>query len=120
MNERTKMLLTELIEQRLQEALNSDEENRDYQFDEAMKALDRQIELSKLENESLEQKKAKDDSKWGMIIKAAEIGATILIVPTIDYLCKRAFAERICTFEREDTFRTQAGKSLSGLFRFKK
>lgn len=120
MNERTKMLLAELIEQRLQEALNSDGKNRADRVDEAMKALDRQIELSKLENESFEQNKAKDDSKWGMIIKAAEIGATILIVPAIDYLCKRAFAERICTFEKEDTFRTQAGKSLSGLFRFKK
>jgi len=112
--------LAELIEQRLQEALNSDCDDRDDRTEEAMKAIDRQIELSKLENESLEQKKAKDDSKWGMIIHAAEIGATILIGPTIEYLCKRAFAERICTFEKEDIFRTSAGKSLSGLFRFKK
>ncbi|MDR1549077.1 MAG: hypothetical protein LBT06_10880 [Hungatella sp.] len=119
MNKDNKELLESIIAKKLAAALYDDDKD-DEKFKEAMKAIDRQIEINKLENSSIEQDQAKKDSKWGMIIKAAEIGATILIVPTIDYLCKRAFAERICTFEREDTFRTQAGKSLSGLFRFKK
>ena len=99
--------MEEVTEDRLETALTSeDEEKKKEAFKEAMEAVSKQTDIS---------------NAWkDRIIRCAEIGATILLVPTIDYFFKKKFSERICNFEKDYTFTTTAGKSLGGLFRFKK
>jgi hypothetical protein len=53
-------------------------------------------------------------------IKLVEIGAVTILTPLLDAGCKKAFAEMLCEFEKDYNFTTMAGKSLSGLFKFKK
>lgn len=174
MNKENRELLEQVINLRLKEALeNSDD--RTVAFEEAMKAIDRQLKMDdkefekiliemknefekekekmrqefELEKEerrqefemtmdendkefqiNMEDKKErfeldkididiKRDSK-NRRVKYLEIGATVLLAPVIDASCKRAFAKLLCEFEKDYSFTTMAGKSLSGLFKFKK
>ena len=71
-----------------------------------MEAIDRQNTLDK-------------DNKDRMV-KFVEIGTAVVLAPLIEAGCKKAFAHMICEFERNDSFTTMAGKSLSGLFKFRK
>ena len=107
MRKENRKLLEEVTKDRLETALTSeDEEKKKEAFKEAMEAVSKQTDIS---------------NAWkDRIIKCAEIGATVLLVPTIDYFFKKKFSERICNFEKDYTFTTTAGKSLGGLFRFKK
>lgn len=105
MKKQNKELLEKLINNRLQESLKDD--GRDSEsFEEAMKAIDKSIEL---------EKQSKD-----RLVKYIEIGAFVLAAPLIDAGCKKAFAKMICDFEVDYNFTTTAGKSLSSLFKFKK
>lgn len=104
MNKKNKELLSKVIETKLQESMSDDEKVRSESFDAAMKAIDRQIELDK---------NCKD-----RIIKCVEIGAAIIATPLIEAGIRKAFAKTICEFEKDYTFTTSAGKSLSKLFKF--
>lgn len=104
MNEKNKALLELVIKDRLEKSLKNDEESAEY-FDQAMEAIDRSVELEK-------QKKDK-------IVKCLEIGALVIAAPLIEAGCRKAFAEMICNFEKDYTFTTSAGRSLTSLFRFK-
>jgi hypothetical protein len=77
------------------------------------------LDKEKLEHEkdksTLESKKNKRD----MVMKIVEIGAIVVAAPLIEAGCKKAFAEILCNFEKDYTFTTTAGRSLSSLFRFK-
>ena len=70
-------------------------------------------EMKKIEAEA---KKAKKET----IIKMVELGATVIAAPLIETGCKKAFAYMLCEFEKDYSFTTMAGKSLSGLFKFRK
>lgn len=136
MDSRNRELLNKVIERRLSSVLEADsEEERGKKFNEAMEAVDRQIELSKLdasweeqiekrkleEKESIRDKEFKEkEAKKTMIIRIVEIATTLILSPIIDHATKKAFAKLICNFEKDYTFTTLAGKSLSSLFRFKK
>ena len=63
--------------------------------------------------------KASDEKKWNRIFKAAEIGGTILLIPTMNYLFNMKFAKQICNFEKDYTFTTTPGRTLGSLFRRK-
>ena len=104
MKEQNKVLLESVIKDRLEKSLTN-KDNADVALEEALKAIDRSIELEK-------QKKEK-------IIKYVEIGALVIAAPLIDAKLKKVFAEMICNFEKDYTFTTTAGRSLSSLFRFK-
>lgn len=106
MNKENKKLLDEVINNRLNRALDCENENASDDFNEAMEAIDRQTEL--------------DKNKKDKIIKCVEIGAAVLLAPLIDAGCKKGFAKMLCEFEKDYSFSTTAGKALSGLFRFKK
>ena len=107
MGKKNKALLEEVINDRLNKALeNGDEEQANAVFEEAMQAIDRQIELDKNNKDTL--------------VKFVEIGAAVLLAPLVEAGCKKAFAKIICEFEKDYTFTTSAGRALSGLFRFKK
>ena len=68
------------------------------------------------ERAELEAKKARNE----MLIKGIEIAAAVIVAPLIDTRCKTAFAHMLCEFEKDYNFTTMAGKSLSGLFKFRK
>ena len=106
MRKDNKMLLQEVINDRLNKSLSSEGEEAKVAFDEAMEAIDRQQTL--------------DKDKKDAIIKAVEIGAAVLLAPLVEAGCKKAFAHMLCEFEKDYNFTTMAGKSLSGLFKFRK
>ena len=106
MKKENKKLLEEVIKDRLTKSLGNDTDEASEAFKEAMEAIDRQNTLDK-------------DSKDRMV-KFVEIGTAVVLAPLIETGCKKAFAHMICEFEKNDSFATMAGKSLSGLFKFKK
>lgn len=103
MNKKNKELLNQVIESKLQESLESTDKDGQA-FDEAMQAIDRQIEL--------------DKNKRDKIIKCVEIGAAVIAAPLVEAGLRKMFAKTICEFEKDYTFTTSAGKSLSKLFKF--
>ena len=105
MKKENKKLLEDVIKDRLTKSLGDSDEASEA-FKEAMEAIDRQNTLDK-------------DSK-DRIVKFVEIGTAVVLAPLIETACKQAFAHMICEFERNDSFTTMAGKSLSGLFKFRK
>ena len=105
MKKENKKLLEDVIKDRLTKSLGDSDEASEA-FKEAMEAIDRQNTLDK-------------DSK-DRVVKFVEIGTAVVIAPLIETGCKKAFAHMICEFEKNDSFTTMAGKSLSGLFKFKK
>ena len=68
------------------------------------------------ERAELEAKKARNE----MLIKGIEIAAAVIVTPLIDMRCKTTFAHMLCEFEKDYNFTTMAGRSLSGLFKFRK
>ena len=106
MKKENKKLLEDVIKDRLTKSLGNDPDEASEAFKEAMEAIDRQNTLDK-------------DSK-DRIVKFVEIGTAVVLAPLIETGCKKAFAHMICEFEKNDSFATMAGKSLSGLFKFKK
>lgn len=144
MDKRNKDLLSEVIKDRLDRALIEDPENEgDKQlFKEAMEALNKQIELDKIEvshDEQLEKLRIenerlkaeceknlrdeaakKSEAKKDRWVQIGLFVAGLALGESIDYAKKKGFARYICNFEKDYTFTTSPGRSLSGLFRFKK
>ena len=122
MNETTKKLLNEVIEDRLEQALDHDPETEEAMtaHKQAMEAIDRQIELSKIEASLAEQKEKKEMCKKERWIRCGEIAATVIAAPLIGYCCNKSLMKITCLFEKDYTFTTAAGKSLSKMFRFGK
>lgn len=102
MNKDNKVLLEKVINDRLNKALE-DNDDTSTNFNEAMEAIDRQKDL--------------DSDKREKLIKLVEIGAAVIVTPIIEAKCRKVFAEMICSFEKDYTFTTTAGKALSKLFR---
>lgn len=102
--------------------LKRDDESRKHEL--TRDKLNREFELKKLdENHALEKKKMETESKranMDRLLKIVELGAVVVAAPLIEAGCKKAFAHMLCEFEKDYNFTTTAGKSLSGLFRFRK
>ena len=137
MNAENRELLEEVVKNRLEAALDSGVEPEEAKrlFDEAMKAVDRQIESDKLDIsysehiEKLESEKEKDirddefrreEAKKDKLIRIGEFAAMLILAPVIETACKKVYAKLVCNFEKNYTFTTTAGRGLSSLFRFKK
>ena len=126
MNMENRELLEKVVKERLTEAtaFDTDSEEGKRAVDDAVKLMDRQIKLMELEesrqnrisNEEIKVKEAKKDR----MVKYIEIAGLVIAVPIIDAIVKRGFAKMLCNFEKDYTFTTTAGRSLSSLFRFKK
>ena len=99
-----------------------DDKNRNFQVQ--LEEMKQEFELHRdelnyyrdKEKAELEAKKARNE----MLIKGIEIAAAVIVAPLIDTRCKTAFAHMLCEFEKDYNFTTMAGRSLSGLFKFKK
>ena len=99
-----------------------DDKNRSFQMQ--LEEMRQEFELHRdelnyyreKEKAELEAKKARNE----MLIKGIEIATAVIVAPLIDTRCKTAFAHMLCEFEKDYNFTTMAGKSLSGLFKFRK
>ena len=127
MDEKNALLLSGVITNRLNAALSYEVGSDESQIalKEAMEAVDRQLELSKLEATSKEQAEEKlvkeKNAKWDRFIRIGEIALAMLVVPVMDHVFKRRYMKDVCTFEKDYTFTTTPGKQgSSSLFRFKK
>lgn len=126
MNELNKELLDEVIKDRLETTLNSDADTEKAKsaFREAMEAVDRQTELTKLdaaqEELSKKQKQAKIETALNVGVKVLEIGVLLIAVPVMNYCFNMRYAKELCHFEKDYTFSTQAGKATSKFFKFGK
>jgi hypothetical protein len=120
MNEDNKKLLEEVINDRLKKSLGENPDEAAAAFEEAMKAIDRQNELDKTKNDLDGIKNERDSKNRDRLVKVVEIGAVVVAAPLIEAACKKGFAYMICEFEKDYSFTTMAGKSLSSLFKFKK
>lgn len=116
MNASNKALLETLINDRLKKAIDSETKDteRKQSFEEAMNAIEQQTRMNDV-TDSHDRETSND-----RIFKWVELAATIVLVPIIDIVGKRAFARDICNFEKDYTFTTSAGRSLGNLFHFKK
>ena len=112
---RHKDLLEKVIKDRLTLALSDDvgSESEKENFKEAMEAIDRAIELEKIEQ-------AKEEQVKNRVIKYIEIAAIPAALMTLDFLFKRKYMKDVCNFEKDYTFTTTPGRSISSFFRFKK
>ena len=125
MNEQNQKLLDEVIKNRLERTLesNADEESK-VAFKEAMEAVDRQTEVTKLnasrEEQTKKQKQAKIETALNVGVKVLEIGVLLIGVPLMNYCFNMKYAKELCHFEKDYSFTTQAGKATSKLFRFGK
>ena len=130
MNEENRELLEAVIKDRLEGAMQlaPDSNEAKSAFEEAMAAIDRQNEISKMEishQESVEKRKAEDEfkkkeSKWNVILRVAEVAAVPLGLCVINIVSRNQFAKMICNFEKDYTFTTTLGRSIGSFFRFGK
>lgn len=128
--------LKSVLEDRLEASLKNDvtSEESKQAIKDAMVVADRLIEVEKtklqhqeqIEKQKLEESKLKHEDerkkkelKSNIILKAVEIGAMVLIAPLVQYGCNRGYVKLVGLFEKDDYYRTTAGKSLSSLFRLK-
>lgn len=110
-----KELLEETVKGRL-EQIDSEgitEEDKKQAFEEAMKAADRVIEIEKVEAE-------KDGKKTNKFLKCVEMIAVPVALGALEYFFKMRFTRTVCNFEKDYTFTTQAGRSVSQFFRWRK
>lgn len=113
--ETNKELLEKVINNRLKDSLSDilDPEEKETAFKEAMEAMDRHIELERAES-------VKGEQKSNRIIKYIEIAAVPAGLLVLDYCFKWKFMKTVCNFEKDYTFTTTPGRSVSNIFRFKK
>ena len=124
MERETKELLEEVAVDRLSKSLvNGDKEN-DKSFEEAMKVMDKQIELEKIEAEKearlAEDEFRKKEASNNRKVQIATFAAGLVIAPVVDLVCKKSLTKFIGTIEQMEYFTSSAGKSISSWFRFKK
>ena len=124
MNDENKKLLDEVIKDRLETAKqsNAEADGNNAAFRQAMEAIDRQIEIEKINVSREEQSNKQDHSKKEMEINTwIQIGglvASMIIVPTMNYFYNMKYAKKLCHFEKDYTFTTTPGKATSKFFNF--
>lgn len=144
MEDKNRKLLEEVIQERLTRVQIAEPGNEDDKqaFKEAMEALNKKIELDKLEashDEQVEKLKIenerlmtereknlrdeaakKEEAKKDRLVQIGLFLAGLTLGELVDYLKKMKYAKHICEFEKDYTFTTHAGRRLSDLFQFKK
>lgn len=136
MTERNNELLDQVIENRLEQVLYPDASSEEdkHAFKEAMEALNKKIELEKIETShrdqitKLEMEKERnhrdeivkiEEAKRDRIVQIGLFVGGAVLSPLIERWIKTGYAKMLCEFEKDYTFTTSAGRALSSLFRFK-
>lgn len=137
MDGQNKELLNKVLTNRLTKVLSTQTETEEDKqaFKEAMDASSRLIEIEKIEvshREAVEKMEAEEkrdlrnetvkisEAQKDRIVQVGIFVAGMVVSPLIERWVKMGYAKVLCEFEKDYTFTTAAGKSLSGLFRFKK
>ena len=124
MDTTTDRLLATVAEDRLEASLKLEGEERHAAFKEGMEAVSKQIELRKMKQEEeralREEENKKHDVFIDRCIQVGTFAAGLIVAPCIEGAVKKGFAKLLCEFEKDYSFTTSAGRSLSNLFRFKK
>lgn len=134
--ETNKDLLDQVIQESLYEVQDKDvcSEPHIKAFKESMEALDRRIEIEKLNDKKRElafkekelEFKEKElalkekSEKTGKVLKCIEVVAVPLVIVVAENIFKYHFMKSVCNFEKDYTFTTTPGRSISGLFKWKK
>ena len=107
MKRRNEEILNDLIEFKLLKELENEKQHGKStdDFDKLLFAIDRATKLKDLN----EQQRS----------KLLTLITGVAITPVIDYGVKKVFAKMLCEFEKDYTFTTTAGKTLSSIFKFK-
>ena len=107
MKRRNEEILNDLIEFKLLKELENEKQHGKStdDFDKLLLAIDRATNMKDLN--------AEQRSKLLTLITG------VAITPVIDYGVKKVFAKMLCEFEKDYTFTTTAGKTLSSIFKFK-
>lgn len=107
MKRRNEEILNDLIEFKLLKELKNEKQHGKStdDFDNLLLAIDRATKLKDLN----EQQRS----------KLLTLITGVAITPVIDYGVKKVFAKMLCEFEKDYTFTTTAGKTLSSIFKFK-
>lgn len=131
-------LLDEVIENRLEQVRipGDDSEENKLAFKEAMEALNKKIELERIQTSHQEQlmkmemEKERnlreetvkvEESKKDRWIQIGLFLGGALLVPIVDYIRTDSHMKKLCNFEKDYTFTTSPGRSLAtSLFRFKR
>ena len=92
------------------QSFESERDDKNIKCEMDKKAIDKQIELAKIKSQ-------KDSNRVEKAIKLIEIGAVVIATPLIGLKCNTLFAKTICEFEKDYTFTSTAGKTLSKLFK---
>ena len=123
MDTKTERLLATVAEDRLESALKLEGEERHAAFKEGMEAVTKQIELQKMKQEEeralREEENKKHDVFVERCIQVGTFAAGLVVAPAIEYGVKKGFAKLLCEFEKDYSFTTSAGRSLSDLFKFR-
>lgn len=125
MTDENAKLFEELTQDRLEDALRLDIDNEVglKAFDEAMKLMDRQIEMAKFEASVQESKAKVAAEKRTMVVDVAKwaVGLTVATyaAPKIQNFFNKDLAQTFAALEKEDFYNMTPYKSLKGLFRFK-
>ena len=135
MDNQNKDLLTKVIENRLERALNGNGSEEDkLAFKEAMEAVGKQIEVEKIElsheeankKMKIEEEKnlrdeeaAKEKERKDRLVQISIFAAGLIAGPVIEVITKTIYANKICKLEQFETFTTSAGRGISSWFRFK-
>jgi len=124
MNDQNKKLLDEVIKNRLETAKQStaDADGNNAAFRQAMEAIDRRIEIDKIDASYEEQSKKQEQSKKevdiNMWIQIGGLVASMVVVPTMNHFYNMRYAKTLCHFEKDYTFTTTPGKATSKFFNF--
>lgn len=107
MKRRNEEILNDLIEFKLLKELENEKQHGKStdDFDKLLLAIDRATKLKDLN----EQQRS----------KLLTLITGVAITPVIDYGVKKVFVKMLCEFEKDYTFTTTAGKTLSSIFKFK-
>lgn len=136
MNETNRGLLEKVIEEKLRLASDStDETEKKEALDDALKAIEKQTAIYKIDvgyqehveaidkdknihqsDEMFKRNEANKDRKVQIAIFAAGLVAT----PAIEVICKTIYANKICKLEQFETFTSSAGRGIASWFKWKK
>lgn len=129
----------EISLRKLDDTFYEESQKRGFEEEKFKKSLDEKTALLAFEEKKLElateeqvarrgmdEKKQTDDesyrrkeSKRNFWIEILKVTGICVASPIVGYLTKKSFAKMVCTFEKDYTFTTSAGRSLGGLFKFK-
>ena len=94
----------------------TDFEEKKLEYSNTEQVARRELDEKKQTNDEEHRKKESNRAFW---IGIGTIVGTAIVGPTIQFITKKSFAKSICTFEKDYTFTTSAGRSLGSFFRFK-